>query len=310
MTLQQLRYFCVTAEVLHYTRAADLLYVSQPSLSYSLSKLEKELNTALFEKSGKQIALTKSGAEFLPYAKRALAELSKGQERLKELGTPGAGMINLGYIYSVSFSILPAFMDRYYAQAGDRRPEFRFHQGMAGVLYEQLLNGSLDLLIAEKPDIASLEYLPIAEQELFLAVPSSHRLASRDSISLSDVDGERLISITHDAIIYRQLADRFREASLTPNIVFEADEYSSIAASVTTGAGVAIVPRLPVLDNFNLKLIPFSDGAMTREICILRYRLHTMSPAVQRVWDFAGRVSEEFGKAGLSDPAVSGATAL
>ena len=53
MTLQQLRYFCVTAEVLHYTRAADLLYISQPSLSYALSKLEKELNMPLFEKRGK-----------------------------------------------------------------------------------------------------------------------------------------------------------------------------------------------------------------------------------------------------------------
>ena len=90
MTLQQLRYFCVTAEVLHYTRAAALLYISQPSLSYALSKLEKELNMPLFEKQGKQIALTRYGAEFLPYAKRALSELSKGQERLKELHAPDA----------------------------------------------------------------------------------------------------------------------------------------------------------------------------------------------------------------------------
>ena len=97
MTLQQLRYFCVTAEVLHYTRAAELLYISQPSLSYALSRLEKELNMPLFEKRGKQVALTTYGAEFLPYAKRALSELSKGQERLKELRAPSAGIINLGY---------------------------------------------------------------------------------------------------------------------------------------------------------------------------------------------------------------------
>ena len=294
MTLQQLRYFCVTAEVLHYTRAAELLYISQPSLSYALSKLEKELNMPLFEKRGKQIALTTYGAEFLPYAKRALSELSKGQERLKELRAPSAGIINLGYIYSVSFSVLPTFVDRFYAHYGSRQTAFRFHQGMAGMLIEQLLNGSLDLLIAGKPDIDSIDYLPIASQELFLAVPASHRLASREAVTLSEIRDEQFISITHDAIIYRQLADRFKQADFVPNIVFEADEYSSIAASVTIGAGVAIVPKLPVLDNFNLRLIPFADTDMKRDVCMLRYRMHTLSPAAESVWSFARQVSEEF----------------
>ena len=292
MTLQQLRYFCVTAEVLHYTRAADLLYISQPSLSYALSKLEKELNMPLFEKHGKQIALTTYGAEFLPYAKRALSELSKGQERLKELRAPSAGIINLGYIFSVSFSVLPTFVDRFYAHYGSNEIAFRFHQGMAGVLIEQLLNGSLDLLIAGKPDIDSIDYLKIASQQLYLAVPASHRLASRDSVALSEIADEQFISITHDAIIYRQLADRFKKANFTPNIVFEADEYSSIAASVTVGAGVAIMPKLPVLDSFNLRLIPFADADMTRDVCLLRYRMRTMPPAVQSVWTFAKQASE------------------
>ena len=292
MTLQQLRYFCVTAEVLHYTRAAALLYISQPSLSYALSKLEKELGMPLFEKQGKQITLTRYGAEFLPYAKRALSELSKGQDRLKELKTPSTGIINLGYIYSVSFSVLPSFVERFYTYLGNRQTAFRFHQGMAGGLIEQLLNGSLDLLIAGRPEIDSIEYISVAEQELFLAVPSSHRLSDRASVTLPDVSEEQFISISHEALIYRELADKFKKASFSPHIVFEADEYSSIAASITTGAGVAIMPRLPILDNFNLRLIPFSDVPMTREICLLRYRLHAMSPAVQGVWDFARHLSE------------------
>lgn len=289
MTLQQLRYFCVTAEVLHYTRAASLLYISQPSLSYSLNKLEKELGMPLFEKQGKQIALTRFGAEFLPYAKRALSELSKGQERLRELSAPSAGIVSLGYIYSVSFSVLPAFVDRFYAEIGSRESAFRFRQGMAGGLIEQLLNGTLDLVIAGRPDIDAVEGIRIADQELFLAVPASHRLAGQSSVTLAEIRDERFVSITHEAIIYRELADKFKKASFSPNILFEADEYSSVAASVTTGAGVAIMPRLPILDHFNLRLIPFSDVPMTREICLLRYRFRAMSPAVQSVWDYADR---------------------
>ncbi len=294
MTLQQLRYFCVTAEVLHYTRAAELLYISQPSLSYALNKLEKELNMPLFEKHGRQIVLTRYGAEFLPYAKRALAELSKGQERLKELCAPSAGIINLGYIYSVSFSVLPTFVDRFYTHHGSNEIAFRFHQGMAGALIEQLLNGSLDLLISGKPNIDSIDWLKIASQQLFLAVPASHRLAACESVTLKEIADEQFISITHDAIIYRQLAEQFKQADFTPNIVFEADEYSSIAASVTVGAGVAIMPKLPVLDNFNLKLVPFADANMTRDVCMLRYRMHAMSPAAQSVWTFARQASEQF----------------
>ena len=294
MTLTQLRYFCVTAEVLHYTRAADLLYISQPSLSYALNKLEKELGMPLFHKQGKQITLTRYGEEFLPYAKRALAELSKGQDRLKELRAPSAGIINLGYIYSVSFSVLPSFFDRFDAEQRGRQTAFRFHQGMAGILIEQLLTGSLDLVIAGKPDIDSIEYLPIASQALYLAVPASHRLASRTHVALSDIKGEQFISITHDAIIYRELADKFKKAGFVPNIVFEADEYSSIAASVTTGAGVAIVPKLPILDHFNIRLIPFDEDAqMTRDVCLLHYRLHPMTPAIQSVWKFARQIAAD-----------------
>lgn len=297
MTLQELRYFCVTAEVLHYTKAASLLYISQPSLSYALGKLEKELNVPLFEKHGKKVSLTKYGKEFLPYAKRALSELSSGIEHLEELKQPAAGIISLGYIYSVSFALLPTFVDRFYAYQGSDQTAFRFHQGTAGELIEQLLGGSLDLLIAGRTDIRSIDCLPIYRQQLFLAVPASHRLAAREAVSLSDISEENFISITHDAGIYRQLETQFKMADITPHTVFEADEYSSIAASVTTGAGVAIMPKLPILDNFNVKLIPFEEDSMTREVCLLRCASYEMTPAVKNAWEFVKRSAAAFSEA-------------
>lgn len=290
MTLQQLRYFCVMAEVLHYTQAADILYISQPSLSYSLAKLEEELEIPLFKKKGKRVSLTKYGEEFLPYAKRALAELARGQDRLKELSSFGEEIINLGFIYSSSFSILPNFVEKYYEHMGSRDTHFRFQQGVTGGLIEQLLNGTIDLMIAGDPEIDSIDKVPIARQELYLAVPNSHHLASREWVSLSDIADEKLISITHDAQIYRHLADKFKIANFTPNIVFEADEYSSMAASVRTGAGIAIMPSLPMMEDISLKLLPFADKSMTRDIYLLRYSLLTMSPSAQKVWDYAKKI--------------------
>lgn len=295
MTLQELRYFCVTAEVLHYTRAARLLYISQPSLSYAINKLEQELGLPLFEKNGKKVSLTKYGEEFLPYAKRALAEISEGTERLREMKIPSSGGISLGYIYSVSFSALPEFVNSFYKHQGGDRIAFRFRQGKAGELVEQLLNGTLDLLIAGKPDLASVDFIPIYRQELYLIVPSTHRLADADSITLADIAGEYFISLNHETLTYHQLEKEFRKAEFEPNTIIEADEYSSIAASVSTGAGVAIMPILPILDSFNVKRIPFADSSMYRDICMLRSSSHEMSPEVQRVWDLAKHISHEPG---------------
>ena len=297
MTLQELRYFCVTAEVLHYTRAANLLYISQPSLSYSIGKLEKELGVPLFEKHGKQISLTKHGEAFLPYAKRALSVLSEGIEHLGSLGPSDEGIINLGYIYSVSFSILPEFVNKFYIHQGSQQIAFRFRQGMAGELIEQLLGGSLDLLIAGvtgKSDIPSIDYLPIYSQELYLAVPQGHRLDSQASVDIEDLSGERFISIRHESVIYQQLESEFKKADIYPHKVYEADEYSSIAASVATGAGVAIMPRLPELDMFNIRLIPFKDSSMARKVCIMRCNKFRMDGTLRYVWEFAKELSKSF----------------
>jgi DNA-binding transcriptional LysR family regulator len=295
MTLQELRYFCVTAEVLHYTRASRLLYISQPSLSYALNKLEQELGVSLFKKDGKKVTPTKYGEEFLPYAKRALAELSEGTEHLREMKVPASGGINMGYIYSVSFSALPEFVNKFYMHQGNEQIAFRFRQGKAGELIELLISGSRDLLIAGKPELASIDYIPIYRQELFLIVPSTHRLADAESVTLSDIAGEYFISLNHETLTYHQLEKEFRKAEFEPNTIIEADEYSSIAASVSMGSGVAIMPILPILDSFNVKSIPFADSPMYRDICVLRSSSHEMSPEVQNVWELAKHISHESG---------------
>ena len=293
MTLQELRYFCVTAEVLHYTRASRLLYISQPSLSYALNKLEQELGVSLFKKDGKKVTLTKYGEEFLPYAKRALAELSEGTEHLREMKVPASGGINMGYIYSVSFSALPEFVNKFYMHQGNEQIAFRFRQGKAGELIELLINGSLDLLIAGKPELASIDYIPIYRQELFLIVPSTHRLADAESVTLSDIAGEYFISLNHETLTYHQLEKEFRKAEFEPNTIIEADEYSSIAASVATGAGIAIMPRLPILETFNIKMIPFSDTSMSRDVCIIRSNSKEMSEPLHSIWKFAEQLRKE-----------------
>ena len=112
-------------------------------------------------------------------------------------------------------------------------------------------------------------------------------------MTLSDIAGEYFISLNHETLTYHQLEKEFRKVEFEPNTIIEADEYSSIAASVSTGAGVAIMPILPILDSFNVKKIPFADSSMYRDICVLRSSSHEMSPEVQSVWDLAEHISYE-----------------
>jgi len=294
MTLQQLRYFCVMTEVLHYTKAANILYVSQPSLSYSLSELEKELGVPLFEKTGKQTRITSYGAAFLPYAKNALAELSRGEAKLMEMTGAISGSLSLGYIYSVSFQLMPDVVNSFYQHQGDKQITFRFQQGMTGALLDSLMDGSLDVVLSARPDVDNLDFTPIYHQELFLAVHQEHPLASRTSVQLDDISGEKLISINHNAILYRQIISHFRRRELQPQIVFEVDECSSIAAFVAAQAGVAIIPHLPIVESYPIKLLPFDEPRLEREIGLIKCKNRFMPPPMQRFWDFAQLLSKEF----------------
>ena len=99
MTLHMLLYFRVLAKLQHYTKSAKELHISQPSLSYSIGELEKELGLPLFDRVGKKIRLNNNGEIYLTYVEEALKNLDDGFSAMKKLQTESAGTINIGYIY-------------------------------------------------------------------------------------------------------------------------------------------------------------------------------------------------------------------
>lgn len=286
MTLQQLRYFCVMAEVLHYTKAANQLYISQPSLSYSLAELGKELGVPLFGKHGKKTYLTKYGAAFLPYAKNALAELSKGEATLLQIADPTIGNINFGYIYSVSFDMMPSLIEKFYEHQGNRNISFNFHQGTTSTLQAQLIDGSLDLILTTRSDNESVESLPVFEQELFLVVSDKHPLARRSSVTLDDIREEHYISINYNSALRMQIDSCFHDAELEPKTVIEVDDCNAMASFVGAQLGVAIMPKIPSLSNYKVVALPIRDLDIRREICLLWSKERPMIPAVSCFRDY------------------------
>lgn len=286
MNLQQLRYFCVMAEVLHYTKAANQLYITQPSLSHALSEMEKELGVPLFEKHGKKNFLTKYGAAFLPYAKNALHELSNGEAVLCQMADPTVGSIDLGYIYSVSFDFLPQVVEKFYLHQGNHNISFSFTVGMTQLLMERLMEGSLDFIFTTRPDNPLVESLPVFEQELFLVVPKHHPLAAREAVSLSEVKDEKFISINPNTALRMQIDGFFRAAGYTQNTVFEVDECNAMAAFVSSQMGIAIMPRIPSLSQYRVSLVKIIEPSLKREICLLWKKGRHMVPSVRCFQEF------------------------
>lgn len=285
MTLQQLTYFIVLADMLHYTKAAQKLYISQPSLSRAISELEKELNAPLFEKDGKQTALTRYGKAFLPYAQQSIDKLEEGKKKVEELLAPSP-TVHLGYIYSLSFSILPRLLEDFLADPAHKNNQFSFFQGLATDILEKLKKGELDIALSLKPESDAVDAVMFFEQELYLVVPRGHRFTLQQSILLEDLENESFVTIHSGSGLRRQLDSIFETLSATPHITFEAQECNAMASFVSAGLGIAIMPEIPALRSYNVEVLPVEDNLLKRKIYVLFARDRKLPPAAAQFRDY------------------------
>ncbi len=289
MTIQQLKCFVVMSEVLHYTKAAEKLHVSQPSLSYSISELEKELGLSLFKRIDNKTAITRYGKEILPSAKAVLYHEESIRVRCYELTDQSAGVINLGNIYSLSFDFVPMLLERFYAYPENVQVSLNFFQGINKTLANMLMDGSLDLVISGWPQNGEIEGECITVQELKLLVPLSHRLAGRDEVTLEDIKDEPLISVGENA---NHIAECAKKRGFAANFVLEVAECSAVGAFVSSGMGVAILPIIPSYSNNNVRIVPFAaaDRALLdRKIFLLWRKERHLPPVVRRFRQFVLR---------------------
>jgi DNA-binding transcriptional LysR family regulator len=245
MTLQQLKYLLVMSEVLNFTKAADQLHISQPSLSYAISELEKELGVQLFDRHGNHTFMTKYCDDFLPYVKQIFTTLHDGKASLSKLLDASTGKVSLGYIYSVSFDFVPRALENFYAIRGNGQITFEFFQGLHSVLIEKLKAGGLDLLISANPRQKAIAGIPLFKQELFVVVPETHRLAGKEDVELSDIKDEPLITLSTGSDIRNHIIKCFDIIGAKPIIAGEVAECIGLSALVQANLGIAITPLFP-----------------------------------------------------------------
>lgn len=287
MNLNQLTYFAVTARHQHFTRAAEELFISQPSLSYAISSLEEELGIRLFEKKGRNVVLTKYGRLFLGHVERALAEIDQGRSEIAKLANASGGRIDAAYMTPATISRMPRAIRQFTMQPENAGACFCFAHGDAQSLIRGLKAQKYDVLFCHRlPDDPEICTVPLFHQSLQAIVPLDHPLAQAERIAPEALE-------PYPLALYQQTGPdgQFCEALLqryfTPNVVFRAEDEPSLYRMVEAGCALALAIRAPGLEAFPVRAIPIQGEDFDLEIELAYLRNRYLSPVVERFIQFA-----------------------
>ncbi len=291
MTLNELRYVVAIARERHFGHAARACFVSQPTLSVALRKLEDELGVVLFERVPGEVTTTAIGHRIVEQAHRVLEEAERIR-RLARFGkNPLAGPLRLGAIHTVGPYLLPQLIPSVMEQA----PEMPLviEEGLAPILMERLKRGDLDLILVSLPcDEAGVVVRPLYREDLVLLLPANHPWRERDGIEIEDLAEANVLLPAPGHCLRDQIlraCPQCRHARDTHDAAqrdIEGGSLETIRYMVASGVGVAVLPCTASRDDpWNGKELwcarPFTGAAPKRTIALAWRKSFPREPTVE-----------------------------
>jgi LysR family hydrogen peroxide-inducible transcriptional activator len=251
MTLTELKYIVAVARERHFGKAAEACFVSQPTLSVAVKKLEEELDVKLFERSANEVTVTPLGEEIVRQAQSVLEQASHIKDLAKRGKDPLAGPIRLGVIYTIAPYLLPELV-RQVIQRSPQMP-LMLQENFTVKLLEMLRTGEIDCAILAEPfPETGLALAPLYDEPFLAAVPVSHPLAAKDSVTSEDLRGETMLLLGNGHCFRDHVLEvcpefaRFSSDGEGIRKRFEGSSLETIKHMVAAGMGVTLVPRLSV----------------------------------------------------------------
>lgn len=286
MNLYYLRYFVTLAHLEHYTKAAEKLMITQPSLSHAISMLEKELGVSLFEKKGRNVVLTKYGKMFLTDVEKSLEILDSSAENLKMISA-GEGRIDLAFLRTLGTNFIPEITQNFLNTHQEKAIHFYFHTGVTIDIIHGLKERKYDIAVCSKlekePDI---EFIPIAKQKLVVIVPNGHPLADKASIDLIETIPYPQIFFTHKSGLRPIIDNLFKKISKEPQIAYEVEEDEVAAGLVSKNFGIAVTPNMPILNSMNVKVLDIKSPSWERIFYLAVMKDVYLAPVVHEFKEF------------------------
>ncbi|TQR20726.1 LysR family transcriptional regulator [Psychrobacillus vulpis] len=285
MEWQRLEYFQTLAKVQHMTRAAEILSISQPALSRSISSLEEEIGVPLFDRQGRSIILNRYGLMFLHRVNRIMNEMNEGLTDIQQLIHPEQGEVALGFLHTLGTNIVPNLIRTFH----DEYPgiTFQLKQNHTHTQLNQLKSGELDLcLLASIENEKMIEWTELWRDELFIIVPIDHPLANRKSIQLRKLANESFISLKKGYALRVTTDEIFRSSEIEPVITFEGEEVATVAGFVAAGLGFSILPDGEEINPNKIAKLRIEDMKCERVIGMARVKNRYLSPAANNFQQF------------------------
>jgi LysR family hydrogen peroxide-inducible transcriptional activator len=269
LKLKDLRYLVAVAELRHFGRAAARCFVSQPTLSAQLKKLEQSLGLQLIERAPNNVSLTPAGEEIVARARRIIEASDEVVALASTQRDPLAGPLRLALLPTIGPYLLPRVAPA--IRRALPRLELRLYEYQTAPMLERLRGGELDVGILALPvELNGLESRELYREAFMVALPERHRLAAHDTLRAGDLKGETLLLLEDGHCLRDQALEVCSRAGVREPQDFRATSLETLRQMVATGAGVTLLPELAVRGAYRsargVALRPFARPAPVRHV--------------------------------------------
>ena len=272
MNFRALQYFVKLAEMKHFSKAAEACFVSQPTLSTQIRKLEEELGVSLVERAPRQIMLTPIGEDIAHRARHVLRDIEHIKTAARRSKNPATGTIRLGIFPTLAPYLLPHVIP----DIRDNFPELKLQlaEEKTEDILRMLDQGRLDAgLLALPVEDPGLETEVLFEEPFVVAMPAGHPLSDNKTICVKDLEGEELLLLEEGHCLRQQALEVCKLAGAHERVDFHATSMETLRQMVATNAGVTLMPVLavkpPIPKTDNITLRPFTAPAPSRTIVLV-----------------------------------------
>ncbi len=273
MNLRDLRYLVAVAEHKHFGRAAEACYVSQPTLSTQLKKLEETLGVTLIERNNRQVMLSSAGEQIVAQAEQVLREVNTLTSMAEQFRDPLGGELKLGVIPTLAPYLLP----RVLALAGKTFPKLSLAltEAQTATLVRMLKQGEVDVILLALPlNEENTQEVELFQEQFYFAVPKKHPLAGKKSVTTSDLDGESVLLLEDGHCLRDQALDVCNSHRAKENTNFRATSIETLRQMVGAGVGTTLIPELavPKRPQGDINYLPFAGKSTPHRIVGLCWR--------------------------------------
>jgi LysR family hydrogen peroxide-inducible transcriptional activator len=296
LKLKDLRYLTALAETRHFGRAAERCFVSQPTLSAQLRKLEDYLGVQLVERRPRHVELTEAGAAIAERARRIEETSEEILALAQSWRDPLAGPLKVALLPTVGPYLLPQVVMR--IRKALPRMELMLYEYQTEPMLERLERGELDMGVLALPVSAAGEAFAtrlLYEEPFMLAVPEGHRLGTRAHVRVSDLDGETLLLLEDGHCLRDQALTVCARAGVHERADFRATSIETLRQMVAAGVGVTLLPSLATLGGYGnargVSVLPFQKPAPLRRIGAVWRKSSARLPLISAVCEQLARGS-------------------